>query len=535
MKTPDTERLPYAAALIGHAADAIGIPLREIAAEAGVSEPTVRSRRSGQGSKTASAIDAATLQLLLEDGSARPGGRTPEFWREVIRASARRWNRLVADLRTRGAPRTPAGLWYGVLRLVVIDAAIRTSAHRVRQAGAAEPKRNGRPPWLQRRAFGEMLETWRASTGQTREELAIECGVDVGTVRDWEHGTVPTLSNQRLVACILADGGDVDEVEHRIRLALLGAGITRALDRLLTPQLSELLLQRYDRVAGFALELLGGAGEALPDPLDELTMHGAHAQVPVMVPKLLRLLGARAYVAGHQSLALDLVTLGGPWEAHIWDWSDRSADEVRLAETETLTVSELTSFVASAEPEELASVVLPWARELAVHGNLTAAAQLAREAASLAPRSIEALGLLAEILGDFPCHGLGTQHVAEALDRVATALALATTDDDRRDLGLVRAVILSNAQRRAEAEAAFASVEPLARGYYPFHAQRGRNFGGLHRLEDAQRELSKAIDLAPDDREVRAMLARVCRARGRVREATQHERLLRQRGEDDAG
>ena len=122
----------------------------------------------------------------------------------AIARTAVRWDDLVAVMQSHsGTTRDPGSAITSILRLVVVDAAIRVFAF-MRLAGL-NPSPPGTPLWAQANGGGNLLRAFMGKAGLTRSQLAALLEVSETSVDNWLDGkNRPTTENIAAIANVLA-------------------------------------------------------------------------------------------------------------------------------------------------------------------------------------------------------------------------------------------------------------------------------------------------------------------------------------------
>lgn len=533
-------RYPRSGELVGRVAELLRIKgyLRDGWA---ASYKTAQRYFSGEPINETKDLVRTLVEALVPEGFALPAVVTePEadvrhWMSDVLCDALRRWDFFVGRMNGGSFPLVDHDLApVPLLRLLVLDVGVRCAAYLVLMG--AEPP--GASPWLEHDCLGRAIDALRRND-LTLAKLAEKAEVSDNTLNAWRTGaSVPTDAN--LAALTDALGGE-PAAALRLRIA---AGITATRKHLAmlcgSERIDDLVAAMLTtiRVAHRILKFAPIPDEVRTARLRELVLEGARATAG---ERLVQLLAESSPL--NQEVQADFAALGGDWQERLSYWAHtiaivrRAAPEMakhmniplheaeRLAPAVEQMVLQMRDYDRVPDPKMQLVVVKGDAFTSAMNrivqadramstGDLVGAIAHTRRAVELQPENAEMRFFLGARLGRLMAHG-DRACLEEALEQCRTSVRLAPTwDKPRTEIG----VILSNAGRLEEAEAAFREAEPLAEDVAHFHFARGNNFVWLRDLASAAESFAVSARLEPGFLEPRIHLAAVCAHLGRADE-----------------
>lgn len=374
-------------------------------------------------------------------------------------------------------------------------------------------------------------------------------------VKKWRGGTLP--ENRHIDALAKALHGDrsLPITEFQLRLAALAQGMLHELEPDETARWwVDDLVQAFEMTARLVREhltrLVVPAPEAFEKAIFATIDLGPTAPLGV---ELCVMLAEHAAAAWKQELVFDFRALVGPRAARIGYWAKQlmPVESVRAAFRATPGLPpDLGDFAAHAW---MASAVIgrfdqavpadavvgvtrgpTWLsasnrkaqaqQALSINDFETAIVHL-RRAIELVPDDQSAHATLGGVLGQWMMRRRNFDVLDEALAELQIAVRLAPKEKmPANEIG----VILSNAGRSEEAEAAFARAAPLCQRWAHHHQNRAWNLLALGRMEEAYASYRRAVALEPDRVECLVRLTAIALSLGRERDANGHALRVRQ-------
>jgi Flp pilus assembly protein TadD/transcriptional regulator with XRE-family HTH domain len=544
-------RFPSSGKLIGQLAEALRLKavLKEDWDEA--SYKTAQRYLGGIRVTTSTDNIIDTLVGTLVPNSLRIDGdrRLLDLVAQVLKASARAWDRFIAEVNARCYPVDITGdLVYAVLRLALLDIGLRWGtwiASRIVEGGGSPWDR----AWIQTTAVRDYIdERWRAKIQDSRDERTLadrlkrlaDCtGVSQRTVESWRKGAVPTNQHiESLARALGTSGGERQRFEWELRLLFGFRALRKKLQTCCGVHRVDDALEAMTETASFVADYYQKlvcppdgawrqqAGELLdlaPWMLQEtrmrdLILDGARSELGCLFSAMLSD-AARCYpevATDFRALSRDwtrrtqywLMVLGrAPREveslrkyaAANWGWSDD--DVAAIAPVLQEHKLRMAGFMNQPGP----AAVLVWESAPAFEAAQNRVEQAERaesicaldEAAEHWHRAVELQPQDPYLHFKLGCclWQLDMSLAEDALTACHEAIRLDPEfGNARNEVG----IILSNLGRHVDAETAFAKAE----AYHGTHAHhwyaRGRNYICLERLEEARDAFKRAIDLTAE-------------------------------------
>lgn len=578
-RSDNSARLPYSGLLLGHLARSLRLS-GELDA-AGRSDKTVQRYFTGSQSvdrETADAIIEGMVaacfppNMALPEGLSGFGASAADLVTRALKYYSAKWdhyagtaNGMASDMDADCDMLLPLA----PLRLMALDLGIRWGAWASLQEVDLSKVRERLVPWWEPAALGKVIDRLRESAPQapTLDALARKAKVTTQTLHAWRSGKAAPSNYhiQRLARALTPIPEMQKRFEYEMRLVVACMNLRREVGIACGPDRVSDMLWALRRTAEFVsctmttnMQMqVGAAREQLRENTWKMVLLGA--KTPLGAELCERIAQIAVW---NQQIAADLQALPGNWVPRLRYWLQQLGDYARHKTEpppDELTPNDaklwrtgitftyehslrMAHFDWQPSPEALGVLIEPPPEGRALNRALQAdrarsvedflsAIEHARLAVKWQPQDPEYHNKLGVIIGEWATRGHG-EHFEEALMECRLAVMMEPTYAVARN---EIAIILSNAARPEEAEAAFVEAEP----YYGHHAHhwycRANNYLGLGRLEDAAVAYQNAIARSTQNDHLDATihLAQVLAALGKHSEAQRWLATVRNRVHGD--
>lgn len=247
----------------------------------------------------------------------------------AVALAAERWDHLMANIQSRGAPIVELGeAGERFLRLVAADLALRLFA--LSNLTGWEPPERGVPLWSRENGAGQILRRHARRAGLTRDRLALMMNVSEASVDNWLDGkNLPAREHVSDLARVMAasGGGDAASFERDLRRDLTFARLADMLapwiGRDAVASLWDALIRFARTLSAFFADSPSTADKRAGQANSRLLLLGCLEE---SAPPLLWLL---SNLESDEGWKKDLTAASFPWEYHFgsvaMEHSERSA------------------------------------------------------------------------------------------------------------------------------------------------------------------------------------------------------------------